>query len=44
MRSAWKASSRSHDLGTFNRAYLENRGGLGSRGLDIEHEGGLSVL
>jgi len=44
MRSAWRASSRSRDLGTFSGAYMENRGGIGSLGLDLEHEGGLSVL
>jgi len=32
MRSAWSASSRRRDLGTFIGAYLVNRGCLGSLG------------
>jgi len=40
MRSAWSASSRRCDLGTFSGAYLLNRGCLGSLGLDSGRGGG----
>jgi len=41
MTSAWSASSRRRDLGTFNGAYLVNRGCLGSLGLDSGYGSGL---
>ena len=44
MRSAWSASSRRHDLGTLNGAYLVNRGCLGSQGLDSSCGDDLSGL
>jgi len=44
MRSAWSASSRSRDLGTFSGAYLEKRGGLGFLDLVSEREDDLSAL
>jgi len=42
MRSAWRASSRSQDLGTLSGAYLVKRGCLGSLGLASGRGGGLS--
>jgi len=38
MRSAYKASSRRRDLGTFRGAYLVKRGYRGSRGLGSGRE------
>jgi len=39
-----KAFSRSQDRGMLRWAYLENRGGLGSLGLESDRDSGLSVL
>jgi len=41
MRSAWRASSKRQDLGTFSGAYLVKRGYLDSLGLESSREGGL---
>jgi len=42
LRSAWRASSRSRDLGTHSRAYLVKRGCQGSLGLKSGRGCGLS--
>jgi len=42
MRSAWRASSRRWDRGTFSGAYLVKHGCLGSVGLESGCEGGLA--
>jgi len=42
MRSAWRASSRSRDLGTLSGAYLVKHGCLGSLGLESGRKGGLA--
>jgi len=44
MRSAWRASSRSWDLGTLSGAYMVKRGCLGSLGLESGREGGFTRL
>jgi len=44
IRSACRASSRRRDRGMLSGAYLKNRGGLGSLGLESNCDGGLSIL
>jgi len=44
MRSAWRASSRSQDVGTLSGAYLVKRGCLGSLGLESGRGSGLFGL